>query len=714
MTATFSVETVSSSPLHRLANVAVLRARTLRHGVDAAQLSRVANSAWSLAEAQPDQHTQPIMLYWSTFPAVLVDDFKMFTFAALDGPYPPELSRITALDQASVATVHLWFKRLRVFATWLEQRGIDRLLDVTDRHLDLYLDHVRAMQASTNTRRQLLSAVRAVWAYAPQLPPQHRMPVRVPWNGRSPGQLAEDTKIGRGNRTPRIAAETMTALLDWALRIVEDIGPDIRDAWREFRQLSTGTHRSQRQYQGLTQTERMSLFLAAARETGGALPGDPRHPGAIDFTNLARLLGLPPSSESLSGDARSLAEAAGLPVVADLSLGRITGQIDGRPWRERPLTASELPALVWIVTAACFVIVSYLSGMRPGEAVNLRRGCRAQDADSGELLLLGHRGKGYDRDAAETQKPPARPWAVVRPVHQAIALLESLHEGELLFPTRLAGATRGRQSRAGARTWDTNKTRRELKRLQDWVNSTFTSVSGTAAIPPDPVKHLHASRFRRTLAYFIVRRPRGLIAAALQYGHIKTKVTLNYAANDDDSWLDDLAVERLEMVLEQSEDDWTRLEEEHEHVSGPAAAEYRRRTAGAAAFLGRTVRAQASVNRLLAQTDTDIHHGEAMTCVHRAETAACRKEKLLLGLPADDGPDASLCRSTCVNLAYTDRDIAEHRTRLAVLKVEARDPMTPHPRRDRAAAQADQILAIIEQHETSRPEGAHTKGGRTA
>ncbi|MCX5327915.1 MULTISPECIES: hypothetical protein [unclassified Streptomyces] len=394
-------------------------------------------------------------------------------------------------------------------------------------------------------------------------------------------------------------------------------------------------------------------------------------------------------------------------------IGRISGRVDGRPWREWPLTVSELPALVWVVTAACFVTVSYLSGMRPGEVANLRRGCRAEGDESGELLLLGHRGKGYDRNAAETQRPPARPWAVVSPVHRAIALLESLHQTELLFPTRLPGSG-GRKSRAGARTWDTKKTNTELKRLQDWVNSTFTSVSGTPAIRPDPVKHLHASRFRRTLAYFIVRRPRGLIAAALQYGHLKTKVTLNYAANDDDSWLDDVAVERLEMVLEQSEDDWTRLEEEHEHVSGPAAAEYRRRTAGAAAFLGRTVRAQASVSRLLAQTDIDIHHGEAMTCVHRAETAACRKEKLLLGLPAGDGPDESLCRGTCVNLAYTDRDIAEHRTRLHVLVAEARDPMTPRPRRDRAAAQADQILAVLEQHETSRPGAAHTKGGQAA
>jgi hypothetical protein len=103
-----------------------------------------------------------------------------------------------------------------------------------------------------------------------------------------------------------------------------------------------------------------------------------------------------------------------------------------------------------------------------------------------------------------------------------------------------------------------------------------------------------------------------------------------------------------------------------------------------------------------------------MTCVHRAETAVCRKEKLLLGLPAGDGPDESLCRSTCANLAYTDRDIAEHRRRLPVLETEARDPMTPRPRRDRAAAQAAQICAVIEQHEASRPGFTHMEGGQVA
>jgi hypothetical protein len=74
----------------------------------------------------------------------------------------------------------------------------------------------------------------------------------------------------------------------------------------------------------------------------------------------------------------------------------------------------------------------------------------------------------------------------------------------------------------------------------------------------------------------------------------------------------------------------------------------------------------------------------------------------------------ALCHSNCANLAYTDRDIAEHRRRLPILETEARDPMTPRPRRDRAAAQAARICAVIEQHETSRPVATHMEGGQVA
>jgi hypothetical protein len=87
--------------------------------------------------------------------------------------------------------------------------------------------------------------------------------------------------------------------------------------------------------------------------------------------------------------------------------------------------------------------------------------------------------------------------------------------------------------------------------LAGLVNTACAAEGAGLAIPPDPTKHLHGSRFRRTLAYFIVLRPRGLIAAALQYAHVSTKVTLSYAGEGETSWLEDLAVEKQAMGLEQ-------------------------------------------------------------------------------------------------------------------------------------------------------------------
>ncbi|MFG2440795.1 hypothetical protein [Streptomyces sp. NPDC048508] len=139
-----------------------------------------------------------------------------------------------------------------------------------------------------------------------------------------------------------------------------------------------------------------------------------------------------------------------------------------------------------------------------------------------------------------------------------------------------------------------------------------------------------------------------------------------------------------------------------EHVSGPSAVEYRSRLGGVARFSGRVVRSVRSIERLLDQADPDIHHGDAMTCVHRVETAECRKEKLALGLAVDSGPHESFCRSSCGNLIYTDRDIAQLRAKLSARDAEAHDPLAPQPRRARAAALAAQARAIIEAHEAIR------------
>ncbi|MFB7668889.1 hypothetical protein ACFC1R_34055 [Kitasatospora sp. NPDC056138] len=180
---------------------------------------------------------------------------------------------------------------------------------------------------------------------------------------------------------------------------------------------------------------------------------------------------------------------------------------------------------------------------------------------------------------------------------------------------------------------------------------------------------------------------------------------MSYAGLADTSWLEDLAIERLELIVEQSEQDWTLLQR-GEHVSGPSATEYRTRVEHAQRFAGRVVNRVRNVERLLGQVDPSIHHGDGMTCVWRAETAACRNSRIAQGLPAGEAPVEAECQSTCQNLAYTDRDIARLRERLAILQAAAADPLAPIPLRDRAAAQAARVHAVLDRHPTDLPIGS--------
>src|SRR5260370_1443510 len=207
-----------------------------------------------------------------------------------------------------------------------------------------------------------------------------------------------------------------------------------------------------------------------------------------------------------------------------------------------------------MLATAAFIVTCYLSGMRPGEVLNLRHGATTTDPETGELLVRGHLGKRSDRRPTAAGEPEAdRPWVVVAPVHTAVATLESITSGPLLFPASTGRPGTRRAVTAHART--THDINRDITAFIGWVNATFTTTAATQPIPADPTRNVHSRPLRRTLAYFIVRRPRGLIAAALQYGHVHTKVTLGYSGTADTSWTGDLAVERLDMLLHHTRDD---------------------------------------------------------------------------------------------------------------------------------------------------------------
>jgi integrase len=61
----------------------------------------------------------------------------------------------------------------------------------------------------------------------------------------------------------------------------------------------------------------------------------------------------------------------------------------GGPWRTSDVDATELSRLTRHVITASFLAITYLSGIRTGEALNLRRGCISRDPALGLIFMSG-------------------------------------------------------------------------------------------------------------------------------------------------------------------------------------------------------------------------------------------------------------------------------------------------------------------------------------
>jgi hypothetical protein len=60
----------------------------------------------------------------------------------------------------------------------------------------------------------------------------------------------------------------------------------------------------------------------------------------------------------------------------------VTGQLLGEPWTG-PVSYHQAPALALRLSAACLIVVAYLSGLRPAELLHLQPGCCPAPADDG-------------------------------------------------------------------------------------------------------------------------------------------------------------------------------------------------------------------------------------------------------------------------------------------------------------------------------------------
>ncbi|MFD6532114.1 hypothetical protein [Streptomyces sp. NPDC060184] len=163
--------------------------------------------------------------------------------------------------------------------------------------------------------------------------------------------------------------------------------------------------------------------------------------------------------------------------------------------------------------------------------------------------------------------------------------------------------------------------------LITWINDYCAAHHRPDSIPQarGRMPHLTTRQFRRTLAWFIARRPGGTIAGALQYRHQCIQMFEGYAGTSDSGFRDEVEAEealaRGQHLAAMSTD------RDRPALTGPAGAEAEARLAEFArhtVFDGQVVTDEARLRRILARHDPHLYPGTFLTCVYNPDRALCR------------------------------------------------------------------------------------------
>jgi integrase len=680
----------------------VLVNRELRPGARPAEVSVFADVRWDLTPGVFEEHVTGVSIDFALVLDQWREEVKTYFWLLVNHPNPPTQIRRSRSTRLCLRSIPLLPPLLNRLLAWCDSRGLVSLRGLDQAALDLFLSHLLQLECSAAVKGNVLTEVRRLWCHRELVPERLRLPEPLPWGGEDIRDLLGATRHGLvENRTPRIHDTTLVPLLAWAVRFVTELTDDVVLAYRQWAGLSCRQPLPIGDGEPpLTVSERLRLLLPVLAAHGLGLPGHPGPDGQrdINWGYLGRLIGRGAAAVQCH---RRLLAASGMPIDdGAYLLTPVSGRIDDTPWRTRPVVFSEAPLLARHLSTACYIVIAYLSGMRPGEILSLERGAASHDAVTGLWLLRGRHWKGVSGDdgaklVAGALRPD--PWVVHEVTARAVAALERLHDRAWLFPDTIYVRPRQRELRRRVGLARTDQSiNRDLGLFVDWVNRYCRDAGRSDSIPADPAGPLTASRFRRTLAWHIVRQPRGLVAAAIQYGHIRVRITQGYAGSADSGFLDELSFEDWLLRLEQFADHHRR----HlagQPVSGPAAAEYRRRVGDVTErFAGRVVRTTRQARQLLADPALQVFPGRGMHCVFSQATALCQ---LRHGDDHRVTPDLDDCRPRCPNIARTDEDVAQLREWLLQHEAALADPLSPEPRRARDQAQVERLRALIDRHQ---------------
>lgn len=676
----------------------VLRDIEVPDAADGRSVSRFGDDSWDLAPAAL-KPTSRCRVYFGSTPPQFRDALKRLVYcatnfdASMDGvERPARFMRRLAVSSVKEHFNSGW----RPLALWLEGQNIGSISEADAAVLSEYREYVELLSTSPHMRNRRIQSLWRMWQYAPYLPVADRL-AQPPW-GDSYAKANAGRRSEKGpeleNRTLPIHPETMSALLVWSMRFVDEFSSDIIRAKRQRAEMEA----SVRVNNGKGDIERWMRYLDDLRHADGRLPGRTSGRGNRGIARRYLAAKLNVSTTTINyyrPDDIAIGNGAPLDI-------EIEGQLDGEPWVPE-IDYHEVDTLVRNLTTACLVVIAYLSGLRPEECLALERGC-CQQADPNDELsgykIQGRVFKGQrDSDGNTVRGGVDRPnpWHVIEPVARAVKVMEQLHDHEILFPVAAFEPFHGRSQSLSATT---STTRNNIRRLIEWCNAD-ADKAGRPAIPPDPKGSVTMSRFRRTVAWFIYRLPGGLIALGSQYGHINLLQSEGYGRR---------AVSGMSDVLEElAFSIRDRLEEAHEKlaagegVSGPAAERYLGAVTEYTAQFQGSVLTRQDAQALLRNPSLQVYDSpkQFLACCYDESQALCHPDRdRLPGM--EQTPDVLGCDPKCANAVRTDSHMAALDTEVEQLEAQIASGMAPVPIQIRLGQRRERLLSVKAEHEEKR------------
>ncbi|MFF3246880.1 integrase [Streptomyces sp. NPDC002870] len=669
---------------------------------------RYGDDGWSLLALTQNPSQADDIIRWRWFPEVFREPFRYASWTVINYPLPdPDVARHGAAMRSKLSvgrilkTVNQW----SLFAQWLDLRGIRQLSLVTAEDLTDYsrhLDKVRGLARNTATSH-LIGLSRLHYYGRVYLPPTDRL-IEPPWVAEGMDDyLPAASPLGE-NVTEPIGPATMGPLLVWALRFVEEYADDILAAFGEHRRLVAVAEALKGPLKpGAGQ--RLVAYLEKLEAEGKPVPASIRNkevaaPGVF----LAGLTGTPVAKvHQIMNQPRWKAYKAQNPGKCLLETP-VTARLGGEPWHE-PFDFYGSTTLLNHLVTACFIVLGYLTGMRTGEILALENGCCPDpegppEAAQRHLIYARQFKVARDEDGNHDSAGVVReaPWVAVPQVVTTVRVLERLGEHGLLFAAELHDPRQ--PERRGGRSLAIATMSNRIESFIEWVN-THAEGRGRQAevIPDDPHGRVGTGRFRRTLAWHIARRPGGLVALAVQYGHMRTLISQGYGSRSRGGIHDLLDFETARNVAEHLSEVHEAIQD-GEGVSGPAA----RRLINAAAQehhrFGGMIASVRQARSLLADPTLNVFENKEafLFCNYDRAKALCHPGRG----GKNTAPSLDRCRSNCANIARTDDHARQLREAADILGQQAVSGLIPEPLADRLLERAASLAELADKHEDER------------